>query len=153
MSDGLGGAYVSAVLDAHRCERLLAQSSLGRVVLSVGCLPAAVPVYVDVAHGHVLLTCHPGPVLTAAERGDVISVETDGEDADGTTWSVLATGVARVVGAEEPLHDAALNNRLTRLLDRGATLVAIPMTTLRGERTWWSLGAESPPPRESAVRS
>ena len=141
MSDGFGGAYVSAALDARRCERLLAQSSLGRVVLSVGCLPAAVPVHVDVAHGNVLLTCHPGPVLTAAERRDVISVETDGEEADGTTWSVLATGVARVVDAGEPLRDA-VDSRLARLLDRGATLVAVPLTTLRGERTWWSINDE-----------
>ena len=138
MSGVLAGAFVSEPLDEHRCVRLLSQASLGRVVLSVGCLPAAVPVHVDVTHGHVLLTCLPGPVLTAAERRDVISVETDGEDADGATWSVLATGVARVVEAGDPLCEVANGERLGRMLERGASLVAVPLTAVRGERTWWT---------------
>lgn len=131
------GSYVSEALDERGCTRLLAQAVLGRVVLSIGCLPAAVPVRVDVAHGHVLLTCLDGPVLTAAQRRDVLSVESDGEDANGATWSVLATGVARVVPDGDPLRDVASADRLGRMLDRGATLVAVPLTALRGERTRW----------------
>jgi uncharacterized protein len=138
MSGVLAGAYDSEPLDEGRCVRMLSQASLGRVVLSVGCLPAAVPVHVDVVHGHVLLTCLPGPVLTAAARHDVISVETDGEDADGATWCVLATGVARLVEGDDPLRDVARADRLGRMLDRGASLVAVPLTTMRGERTWWT---------------
>jgi len=125
-------------LDSSGCERLLSHASLGRVVLSVGCLPAAVPVHVNVALGHVLLGCPPGPVQDAAERGDVVTVEVDGEELDGATWSVLVTGVARVVAGDDPLSDVVRRDRLARSIERGAVLVAVPLTVVSGERTAWS---------------
>lgn len=133
-----GGVYSADKLDGAGCGRLLEQASLGRVVLSVGCLPAAVPVHVNVARGHVLLGCPPGPVLDAAQRGDVVSVEFDGEELDGATWSVLVTGVARVVAADDPLNDVVRRDRLARTIERGAVLVAVPLTYVTGERTAWS---------------
>jgi len=138
MVDGAGGVYVAEQLDGPQCGRLLSSASLGRVVLSVGCLPAAVPVHVNVALGHVLLGCPPGPVQDAAERGDVVSIEIDGEELDGATWSVLVTGIARVVAAEDPLHDVVRRDRLARSIERGAVLVAVPLTYVAGERTAWS---------------
>jgi hypothetical protein len=124
-------------LDTASCERLLAQASLGRVVLSVGCLPAALPVHVDLAEGHVLLGCTPGPAVAAAEQGDVVSIQVDGEEVNGTTWSVQVTGVARVVGPSDPLFSILHDGRLARALERGAVLVAVPLTVLSGERTMW----------------
>jgi nitroimidazol reductase NimA-like FMN-containing flavoprotein (pyridoxamine 5'-phosphate oxidase superfamily) len=130
--------YVAERLDDAGCERLLRQASLGRVILSVGCLPAAVPVHVNVAKGHVLLGCPPGPVLDAATRGDVVSIEVDGEELDGATWSVLVTGVARVVTQGDPLSDVMRRDRLARSIERGAVLVAVPLTYVAGERTAWT---------------
>jgi len=138
MSCANGGAFLAERLDSSGCERLLSHASLGRVVLSVGCLPAAVPVHVNVALGHVLLGCPPGPVQDAAERGDVVTVEVDGEELDGATWSVLVTGVARVVAGDDPLSDVVRRDRLARSIERGAVLVAVPLTVVSGERTAWS---------------
>jgi len=139
MTDGVGGVYVAHQLDNPQCERLLGGASLGRVVLSVGCLPAAVPVHVNVALGHVLLACPPGPVHDAAVRGDVVSIEVDGEELDGATWSVLVTGIARVVSADDPLNDVVRHDRLAGSIERGAVLVAVPTTYISGERTSWTL--------------
>ena len=138
MTEPVGGTYVAERLDGAGSQRLLSQASLGRVVLSVGCLPAAVPVHVNVAMGHVLLGCPPGPVLDAAQRGDVVSIEVDGEELDGATWSVLVTGVARVVTPDDPLNDVVRRERLARAVERGAVLVAVPLTYVTGERTAWA---------------
>ncbi len=137
MTSQSAGFLRTEELDTAKCERLLAQASLGRVVLSVGCLPAALPVHVDLAEGHVLLGCSPGPAISAAEQGDVVSIQVDGEDVDGTTWSVQVTGVARVVGSSDPLSNVVHEGRLERALGRGAVLVAVPLTVLSGERTMW----------------
>jgi nitroimidazol reductase NimA-like FMN-containing flavoprotein (pyridoxamine 5'-phosphate oxidase superfamily) len=139
MAGDLTGVYAAERLDLGACERLLERTSLGRVVLSVGCLPAALPVHVNVTQGHVLVGCPPGPIRDAAERGDVVSVEVDGEELDGATWSVLVTGVARIVADSDPLRDVARHDRLARAIERGAVLVAVPLTHVAGERTEWSI--------------
>ena len=137
MAHRIADTFAVQRLNPAECECHLAFSSLARVVLSVACLPAAVPVHVDVVERHILFGCFPGPLLNAAAQGDVVTIEVDGEALNGATWSVLVTGIARIVVARDPLGELVHRDRLTRSIERGAVLVAVPLTHVVGEQSMW----------------
>ncbi|HEX6311778.1 MAG TPA: pyridoxamine 5'-phosphate oxidase family protein [Acidimicrobiia bacterium] len=94
-------AYLSerlAVLSRPECLELLGQASIGRVGVSIGALPAVLPVnYAMVDHAIVFRTA-PGTRLSAALRGAVVAFEADAVDSDAETgWSVLVVGRAEEV--------------------------------------------------------
>ena len=85
-------------LDRDQCLELLGSARLGRVVLSVNCLPVALPVNVALLGDDVVFATGAGSTLNAALRGDVLSIEADGIDGlYHTGWSVLVTGTASVI--------------------------------------------------------
>ena len=133
------GTFAVQPLNLAECEYHLSLAPLARVVLSIACLPAAVPVHVDVVEGYVLFGCLPGLVLNAATQCDVVTIEVDGEELNGDTWSVLVTGVATIVTAGDPLTDLVHCDRLTSSIERGAVLVAVPLTHVVGEQSMWSV--------------
>jgi hypothetical protein len=109
---------------------LLNSTDLARVVISVRCLPAALPARIAVINDdHLLLASAEESVILAARRGDVLSVEVDGLEPGGATWSVMASGLAELAPAEEqPPHP------LRKAVDRGAALISLPLSVVVGER-------------------
>ena len=93
------------------CLALLSEVPVGRVLISVGALPTALPVNHRVVDGLILFRSSPGTKLTAAVDGQVVGFEADAFDpATRSGWSVLALGPAEVV--QEPA-------RLRRLVELG----------------------------------
>jgi nitroimidazol reductase NimA-like FMN-containing flavoprotein (pyridoxamine 5'-phosphate oxidase superfamily) len=120
----------SEPLTREDCLQLLGRADLARVVLSVRCLPAALPARIALVEGnHLVLASREDAVILAARRGDVISVQIDGLEEDGATWSVMVSGIATVVA-----HDEVQNPRIQASLDRGATLLALPLSVVIGQR-------------------
>jgi hypothetical protein len=117
-------------LSRAACVARLADADLARVVISVRCLPAALPARIAVVDDERLLLASPeAAVVTAATRAEVLSVQVDGLEADGATWSVMASGIARRASLDEPL-----NERLRDAVSRGATVVELPLSVVVGER-------------------
>lgn len=91
------------------CRRLLASRSVGRVAVSVGAMPAILPVDYAVVDGDVVFPAAVGGPL-AALNGDVIAFEVDRIDpVHGRGWTILLAGRAR------PVRDPALRDRLSHL--------------------------------------
>jgi uncharacterized protein len=88
------------LLDESEAFRLLANSEIGRVGVTIGALPAIFPVNYRLIDGCVIFRSSPGSKLSAAARGTVVAFEVDDYNAaDRSGWSVL------VVGASEIVHD------------------------------------------------
>lgn len=85
-------------LDGRECRRLLAGLSVGRVVYTLGALPAVQPArYRLGADGSVLLSTAAGSELARAVAGALVAFEAGELDAaDGTGWSVTVLGRADV---------------------------------------------------------
>lgn len=117
-------------LSRAACLALLGGSDLARVVISVRCLPAALPARISVVGDDLLLLASPEePVVVAARRSEVLSVQIDGLEPDGATWSVMASGIARPAAADAPLDD-----RLADAVAHGAQVVELPLSVVVGER-------------------
>ena len=109
---------------------LLSATDLARVVISVRCLPAALPARIAVIDDdHLILASPEESVIVAAHRGEVLSVQLDGLENDGTTWSVMASGIARPASGELPAHP-----QLRDAVARGAKLIEMPLSVIVGER-------------------
>jgi len=117
-------------LSRATCVELLGATDIARVVISVRCLPAALPARVTLLDDHrLLLASAEEPVIMAAQRGEVLSVQIDGLESDGTTWSVMASGIAR-----PSFETASLPDPLVQAVSRGARLVEVPLSVVAGER-------------------
>jgi nitroimidazol reductase NimA-like FMN-containing flavoprotein (pyridoxamine 5'-phosphate oxidase superfamily) len=90
------------VLTRDECLRLLAEGHLGRIGLTSGALPLVLPVNYRFDEDEVLFRSAVGSKLDQATRGTVVAFEVDDFDAfSHAGWSVLVTGRARVLPAEE----------------------------------------------------
>src|SRR6202142_3824164 len=117
-------------LTRDECLHLLDEADVARVLLSLGALPAALPARIALSQrDHLVISSRENAVLLAARRGDVISVQIDGLDADDNPWSVMVTGIARAasVGDCEP-------EKLSRIAKRGTALVTVPLSVVTGQR-------------------
>jgi hypothetical protein len=124
------GTVRRETLSRAACVARLAEADLARVVISVRCLPAALPARIEVVGDDRLLLASPEEaVITAAARAEVLSVQIDGLEPDGATWSVMASGIARGAPADAPLGE-----RLREAVARGATVVELPLSVVVGER-------------------
>jgi nitroimidazol reductase NimA-like FMN-containing flavoprotein (pyridoxamine 5'-phosphate oxidase superfamily) len=94
-------------LPRARCLSLLGSAAVGRVGLSVGALPAILPVNFVLARDRVVFRTVPGSKLDSALARTVVAFEADGYDAAGTWgWSVLVQGMATELTAASDLEDA-----------------------------------------------
>ena len=119
-----------ATLSRAACVDLLARAELARAVISVRCLPAALPVRVAIIdEQHLLVASSEDSVILAARRGDVLSIEIDGLEPNGATWSVMASGLAGAATSAADLPEA-----MREAIDRGATLISLPLSVVVGER-------------------
>jgi nitroimidazol reductase NimA-like FMN-containing flavoprotein (pyridoxamine 5'-phosphate oxidase superfamily) len=91
------------VLVAEQCLELLATSSLGRIAVTIGAVPAIFPVHYQMVEGQIVFRAGKGTNLHTASANTVVAFEVDDVDASWAGgWSVLVVGVARDVreGAE-----------------------------------------------------
>lgn len=131
------GPFSRELLEPEDCLRMLGSARLARVLISVRCLPAALPVFVQVSGRRVLVASAEEAVIEAARRGDVLAVQLDGTDTDGSTWSVQVTGIS-TLGDPDSVPDAGSQHRLIEAIRDGATLVDVSVTVVHGERIRWS---------------
>ena len=98
------------LLDEPDCLALLAHSSIGRLGVSVGGLPAIFPVNFVFADGSVVFHTGEGTKLSAAVANTVVAFQCDEFDlVEQSGWSVLVVGPAEVV------TDPTTKARLERL--------------------------------------
>ncbi|MEU1289878.1 pyridoxamine 5'-phosphate oxidase family protein [Kitasatospora sp. NPDC005856] len=85
-------------LDELQCLRLLSGTAVGRLVYTVGALPAVMPVrYRIAADGSVLLRADAGSEIARAVADAVVAFEvSELSEADGSGWSVTVLGRAAV---------------------------------------------------------
>ncbi|MGW2248748.1 pyridoxamine 5'-phosphate oxidase family protein [Kitasatospora sp. NPDC001660] len=96
-----------APLDARHCLRLLAGASVGRVVYTIGALPAVLPIRYRLGlDGSVLLRAAAHSEMVRAVSGALVAFEAgEVDETDGTGWSVTVLGRADV--SEGPAEETA----------------------------------------------
>ena len=127
MVDATQHSRLKTTLDEEACVTYLLLSTRGRIIHTLRGLPTAVPTRICLINGSLLFTGHE-EIVEAAGRGDVLSVQVEDEQSEGATWSVVVTG--RVSLAEA----AQIPPALVSTLERGATLLALPLTVVYGQR-------------------
>jgi nitroimidazol reductase NimA-like FMN-containing flavoprotein (pyridoxamine 5'-phosphate oxidase superfamily) len=86
------------VLDREQCLSLLSSATIGRVGVTIGALPAVLPVNFCLIDGHVVFLTGQGSQLSAALRGTVVAFEVDwASELTREAWSVHIVGVSRVI--------------------------------------------------------
>ncbi|MBP0449008.1 pyridoxamine 5'-phosphate oxidase family protein [Kitasatospora sp. RG8] len=110
-------------LDERQCLRLLAGASVGRVVYTVGALPAVLPIrYRLDDDGSVLLRSAARSELVRAVDGALVAFETGEVDAaDGSGWSVTVLGRADVTEDPPPTGAAGATGAVGAAGATGAT--------------------------------
>jgi len=127
-----GRTLSSEPLTRDECLQLLGGADLARIVMSVRALPAALPTRISLSgDDHLILASSEESVVVAMRRGDVISVQIDGLEPDGTIWSVMASGIATAGAGDETLRPA-----IREAIDQGATLLSLPLTVVSGQRSY-----------------
>ncbi|MGA5822291.1 pyridoxamine 5'-phosphate oxidase family protein [Kitasatospora sp. NPDC094028] len=92
-------------LGPERALELLGRATVGRVVYTIGALPAVLPVPFRLAPGGVLLTAGADSELARAVDGAVIAFEADEVDAaDGSGWCVTVLGRAQARPAADAVE-------------------------------------------------
>ncbi|MCZ7525103.1 MAG: pyridoxamine 5'-phosphate oxidase family protein [Acidimicrobiia bacterium] len=95
------------VLSEEECARLLATSHVGRVAVTMGALPAVVPVNYALLDGDVVFRTGKGTRLATATTGTVVAFEVDRVDAEERSgWSVLVVGMADQITDPDELESA-----------------------------------------------
>lgn len=93
------------VLERDECLRLLGTATLGRIGVTLGALPAVLPVNFVLDGDRILVRTGAGTKLDAATRGAVVAFEVDHIDpVSQGGWSVVVTGVATEVTADDDLR-------------------------------------------------
>jgi len=131
------------VIDREECVRLLSGAVVGRMVFTDGALPAVVPVTFAVDGDAVVCRTTAGSRLARAADGAVLALEADHLDvARRAGWSVVVTGLAEVVTAEDEVrrvgelvqpwapgdHDVVIRLRTTVLTGRRVERFELPGT-------------------------
>ena len=121
-------------LPRAQCLALLGCGTVGRVGLSVGALPAVLPVNYALAGERVVFRTVPGTKLDAALARSVVAFEVDGYDLEGAWgWSVLVQGMAQEVTVAAELTEArALQLKSWAFQDGAPRFVAVPITFVSG---------------------
>ena len=79
--------------DDGQCLALLGRTQFGRVGLSIGAVPAVVPIRYDLQPDGIVLACSVDQVAKALERA-IVALQSDGFDEDvQKRWTVLAVGL------------------------------------------------------------
>lgn len=135
-------------LDRNQCLDLLRTARIARVVLSIECLPVALPVNMSVLGEDVMFCTDIGSKLTAGLERQVVSIEADDIDLTYRTgWSVLVTGRAQMV-VESATTEWARSHLQAWAPGPHPFLVKVPSTSISGRRLVWAacqIGSRSTP--------
>lgn len=94
------------VLPHNECVVGLQSQRVGRIALSADALPVLLPVFYAYDGSAIVFRTHAGSVLDRNCRNTVVAFEVDSHDAGRRTgWSVMAVGVANVVGPADGLRE------------------------------------------------
>jgi nitroimidazol reductase NimA-like FMN-containing flavoprotein (pyridoxamine 5'-phosphate oxidase superfamily) len=121
-------------LSHDECLELLGRAQVGRVVFTMGALPAVVPVTFALQDAAILTRTAADTRLAKAAKGAVLAFQVDELDAASRSgWSVVVTGVAELV------TDADERRRLDGLLEPWApgerdVFIRVPLTMVSGRR-------------------
>jgi nitroimidazol reductase NimA-like FMN-containing flavoprotein (pyridoxamine 5'-phosphate oxidase superfamily) len=86
------------VLSRDECLRLLGGCTFGRVGVTMGALPAVLPINYRLIGDRIVFRTSGGTKLDAAIRGAVVAFEVDDlEPLAHSGWSVMVTGIAQEV--------------------------------------------------------
>jgi hypothetical protein len=89
--------------------------------------------------GEILLVAtDEAAVWEAAERHEVLTLNIDGMEASGVTWTVTTTGIGRVVDFASSTEPLGAEHPLLPYLVNGARLITFPLTLVSGDQTVWS---------------
>jgi hypothetical protein len=123
------------LLDRDECLDRLRRTTFGRVGVTIGALPAVLPVNYRLVDEMIVFRTGHGTKLEAATNGAIVAFEVDDIDpVNHTGWSVMVTGAAHQV------TDPVL---LSQIEDEGVphwahtdvdATVAIPTTIVTGRR-------------------
>jgi hypothetical protein len=120
----------ATILDRDDCVDRLSRAPLARILVSVRCLPTALPARIRVVdRDRILLASSDSSIVHAAQRHDVLTVQVDGVDEQNHTWSVVASGIAEVSSDTEPMDDV-----LGDATSFGGQLVSFPLSVVVGQR-------------------
>lgn len=123
------------VLGRVECLRLLNQVTLGRVAITVGALPAVLPINFRLVDDRIVFRTSGGTKLDAATRNAVVAFEVDDmEPMSHTGWSVMVTGVACEVTDPAELDALASANIPRWAPAEGERLVEITTEMISGRR-------------------
>jgi nitroimidazol reductase NimA-like FMN-containing flavoprotein (pyridoxamine 5'-phosphate oxidase superfamily) len=116
---------------------LLGGARIARIVLSIRCLPVALPVNIALQDEDVIFCTDSGSMVTAAVEGQIVSVEVDDIDLMYRTgWSVLVTGRAEL--ATDPAEIEWASSRLQPWAPGPHPfLVRVPSTLISGRHLMW----------------
>ncbi len=129
--------FSTVELARPECLELLRRCRIGRVVLSVDCIPVALPVNMSVLDDDIFFFTAAGSKLDAAVHGQVVSVEVDEVDPTyDTGWSVLVTGVAQLVEDSEEIERVRPHLRAWAPGPH-PFLVRVPSELISGRRLSW----------------
>lgn len=140
------------VLSYRDCVALLETPQVGRVVFTVGALPAIVPVTFAVQDDAIIICTAADTRLAGAANGRVLAFEVDEVDpATRTGWSVVVTGVGELV------IDSAQRARLHGVVTpwapgRHDVLIRLPFTVVTGRRIVDASPASAPAADRIAAR-
>lgn len=119
-----------SVLDRDECVDRLSAAPLARILVSVRCLPTALPARIRILNREkILIASTDTSILLAAQRHDVLTVQVDGVDEQDHTWSVVASGIAEVAVESEQMNDV-----LAGAPGFAGQLVSLPMSVVVGQR-------------------
>jgi uncharacterized protein len=121
------------VLSRHECRQLLAGGGFGRVAVSVGALPAVLPVRFVLAGGEVVFPAAPGGELDLAVRDAVVAFEADHFD-PAAGWSVVVAGVATEIRDPAELRRLRAVPALAEATDEAPCLFRVSAEMLSGRR-------------------
>lgn len=120
----------STTLAREECLQRLSLAPLVRILVSVKCLPTALPTRIHVLNAQRILFASDDPsIIHAAQRHDVLTVQVDGIDGDDHPWSVVASGVAEIDEGSEPMDDI-----LGDASGYGGQLISLPLSVVVGQR-------------------
>jgi nitroimidazol reductase NimA-like FMN-containing flavoprotein (pyridoxamine 5'-phosphate oxidase superfamily) len=86
------------ILEDDECRSLLGTHQIGRVAITLGAVPAVLPVNYVIRDGDILFATGPGLKLRAALDHTVVAFEVDDIDPVARSgWSVLVVGRAETV--------------------------------------------------------
>jgi nitroimidazol reductase NimA-like FMN-containing flavoprotein (pyridoxamine 5'-phosphate oxidase superfamily) len=123
------------VLGRLQCLDLLRSATIGRVLVTVGALPAAFPVSYALMGDDVVLRTGAGTKLHTASANAIVGFEVDEFDARRRTgWSVMVTGHACEIDDPAELSAAAALGLVSWVRNASVHFVRISTQLVSGRR-------------------